>query len=127
MPAREYHTQQVHYLRKAFVFGDGGSTLTVGKLPAGAIVVGAGVIVAEAFNAGTTNTLDIGTSGDGNGFGSALSLTTVGNIVWDDFATSDDLYSTADSTITATVNLAGTAATAGAGYIYVQYIPDNDG
>lgn len=128
MPAaRVYHTQQTHYLRKAVVFGNSGTAVTVGKLPAGAVVLSAGVVVTTAFNAGTSNVIDIGTTGDPNGFASAIALGTVGRIEADDMATSDDLYSASESEISATVNLSGTAATTGAGIVYVEYLPDNDG
>lgn len=125
-PAREYHTQQTHYLRKNIDYTDT-ATVTVGKLPAGAIVVGAGVVVSTAWNSGTSDVLDIGTSGDGDGFATDLALGTIGNIVWDELATSNDLYSASEVTITAAVTSVGTTATAGAGHIYVQFIPNNDG
>lgn len=128
MPAaREYHTQQTHYLRKAVTFANDGTAVTVGKLPAGAVVLDAGVVVTTAFNAGTSNTIDVGTSADDNGFASAIALGTVGKIAADDLATSDDLYSASEVEITATVNLTGTAATAGSAIVYVEYLPDNDG
>ena len=38
--AREYHTSQVHYLRKDFTFADALDVLTVGVLPAGALGMG---------------------------------------------------------------------------------------
>ena len=120
---KRYHTDQTHFLRKEVTFSDNGSTVTVGKLPPGAIVVSAGVIVSTAFNAGTSNVLDIGTSGDGDGFATDLALGTIGNIVWDELATSNDLYATTEVTVTADVALAGTAATAGTGHVYVEFIP----
>lgn len=120
--AREYHTQQTHYLRKDISYTDT-STVTVGKLPAGAIVVGAGVVVSTAWNSGTSDVLDIGTSSDGDGFATDLALGTIGNIVWDELATSNDLYSTSEVTVTCAVTSVGTAASAGAGHVYVQYIP----
>ncbi len=125
-PAREYHTQQTHYLRKNIDYTDT-STITVGKLPAGAIVVGAGVVVSTAWNSGTSDVLDIGTSGDGDGFATDLALTTIGNIVWDELATSNDLYSASEVTITAAITSVGTTATAGVGHVYVEFIPNNDG
>ena len=124
-PARQYHSQQTHYLRATFNYADTG-TITVGKLPAGAIVVGAGVIVSTVWNSGTSDVLDIGTSGDGDGFATDLALTTVGNIVWDELATSNDLYSSSEVTVTAEVTSVGTTATTGVGHVYVQYIPNND-
>ncbi len=119
--ARIYHTNQTHYLRKDIEYTDTG-TITVGKLPAGAIVVGAGVIVSTAWNSGTSDVLDIGTSGDGDGFATDLALTTIGNIVWDELATSNDLYSASEVTVQCAVTSVGTAATAGVGHVYVQYI-----
>jgi len=41
---KRYHTDQTHFLRKDIAYTDTG-TITVGKLPPGAIVVGAGVVV----------------------------------------------------------------------------------
>ena len=120
--ARVYHTQQVHYLRKDIAYTDT-AVLTVGVIPAGAIVVGAGVVVSTAWNSGTSDVLDIGTSGDGDGFATDLSLRTIGNIVWDELATSNDLYSTSDVTITCQAASTGTAASAGVGHVYVTYIP----
>jgi hypothetical protein len=126
--ARRNTTQQVGYLRKGFTKANATETLTVGVLPAGAIVVGAGVIVSEAFNAGTNNRLDIGTSDDTDGFATDLALGTVGNIVWDELATSNDLGPYAsDTTIQCVVDVTGTAATTGIGTVYVLYIPNNDG
>jgi hypothetical protein len=126
--ARQYNQQMVHYLRKGFTFSDDGLTLTVGIVPVGAIVIRAGVVVSTAFNAGTTNVLDIGTSGDTDGFATDLALGTIGVIVADEMATTNDAGPYAsDTTIQAVVDLTGTAATAGAGEIWVEFIPDNDG
>ena len=76
MSAREFHTQQVHYLRKSVVFGDDGTAVTVGEIPAGATILKplSGVNVDTAFNAGTTNTLNIGTSADDNLYGTLLAV-----------------------------------------------------
>jgi hypothetical protein len=122
--ARVYHTNQIHYLRKDLTYLDTG-VKTVGVLPAGAIVVSAGVVVSTAWNSGTSDVLDIGTSGDGDGFATDLSLRTIGNIVWDEFATSNDLYSTSEVTITCEAASTGTAASAGVGHVYIGYIPAN--
>ena len=120
---RRYHTAQTHYLRADISYTDDGTAVTVGHLPPGAIVVGAGVVVSTAFNAGTGNVLDIGTSDDGDGFATDLALGTIGNIVWDELATSNDIYATGGVQVDALVTLTGTAATAGTGHVYVEYIP----
>jgi hypothetical protein len=119
---QEYHTNQVHYLSKAIVFGDDGSTLTLGKVPPYAAVIRGGVVVTTAFNAGSTNVLDIGTSDDTDGFATDLALGTVGVIVADEMATSNDSFATTERTIQCVVDLTGTAATTGAGYVWVEYI-----
>jgi hypothetical protein len=126
-PARQYHTQQTHYLRKSITFSNLGTTVDVGVVPAGAIIIDAGVIVTTAFNSGTTDVLDIGTSADTDGFATDLDLRTAGRIVADEMATSNDLGPFAtDTTIKAELAATGTAASAGAGEIYVAFIPDND-
>lgn len=125
LQGRQYHTCQVHYLRKNITFGDG--LVTVGTLPAGALVIGAGVVITTAFNAGSTNVIDIGTASDGDGFATDLAAGTIGNIVWDELATSNDLYSTSEAVITAEYAQTGTAATAGSGEVYVTFLADNDG
>lgn len=125
--ARDFQKQMVHYLRKGFTYADDGSTLTVGVVPTGAVVIRAGVVVSVAFNAGTTNVLDIGTAADTDGFATDLALGTVGVIVADEMATTNDAGPyTADTTIQAVVDLTGTAATTGTGTIWVEYILDND-
>lgn len=125
--ARIYHTQQVHYLVKKITYLDDGSTLTMGVIPANSVIINAGVVVTEAFNAGTTNVLDIGTSADGDGIATDLALGTVGRVGADEMATSNDLFSTSEVTITCTVDLTGTAATTGQAYVHLEYLPTSNG
>jgi hypothetical protein len=121
--ARQYHTSQVHYLRKAIAYTDGATAvITVGVIPAGATVIRGGVVVTTAFNAGTTNVLDIGTSADDDGFATDLALGTIGVISADEMATTNDAYVTSDTTIVATLALSGTAASAGAGFVWIEYL-----
>jgi hypothetical protein len=119
--ARVFASQQVHYFRRRIIFSETG-TLTLGVIPAGAVVINAGVVVTTSFNAGTANTLDIGTSADTDGFATLLALGTVGRIVADEMATSNDLYSTSEVTLQCVVTLTGTAATTGEGFVFVEYI-----
>ncbi|MBK9073352.1 MAG: hypothetical protein IPL79_20495 [Myxococcales bacterium] len=92
-----YHTNQVHYFARTFSYTDDGSVLTLGTMPPGACVLEAGVHVHTAFNSGSTNVLDIGTSADDDGFATDLALGTIGRIVADEMATTNDGYSaTAD-------------------------------
>jgi hypothetical protein len=120
--ARHYTQHQTHYLYKAFTFADDGSALSMGYVPGGSYILRGGVVVSTAFNAGSTNVLDIGTAADDDGFATDLALGTVGVIVADEMATSNDAYCAADTQILATVDLTGTAATTGAGLAWVEYL-----
>lgn len=125
--ARNFNKQVVHYLRKSIVFGDNGVARTVGVIPAGSLILkpDSGVHVTTAFNAGTSNTLNVGTSADDNLFGTLLALGTTTFVPLDENV--GGYLVTSDTTITATVVLSGTAASAGAGEVVICYIPDNDG
>lgn len=116
-------SSNVQSLSKAIAYTDGASAvITVGRLPAGALVQDAGITVTTAFNAGTANVADLGTTADDDGFATDLALGTIGKIVADELATSNDLYSTSETNFTCTLALTGTAATAGAGFAWVTYI-----
>ena len=121
---REYHTEQVHYVSCPIVY----TTLSyvIGRLPAGALVIDAAVVVTTGFAGGTPQTLDIGTTADGDGFATALVITSAGRKVADELATSDDLYIATETNVTATLS-AGATTSAGAGYVYVAYIMANRG
>lgn len=123
--ARQYHTAQIHYLRKDITTADAATTVTVGVIPAGSIILEAisGVYVSVVFNAGTNNRLDIGVSTDSgtNNFATLLTLLGIGFIELDEVAAT--LKVASDSTIQAYVDVTGTAATTGAASIIIAYIP----
>jgi hypothetical protein len=125
---RQFHTQQVHYLRRDISPSDAAKTIVVGTLPAGAIILEAisGVYVSEVFNAGTNNRLDIGASTDSgtNNYSTLLTLLGIGFIELDEVAAT--LMVSADTTISAYVDVTGTAATTGVASIVIAYIADND-
>lgn len=125
--ARQYSQQMVHYLRKAITFADAGTTVTVGTIPAGSLLVKAitGVAVNVAFNGATTNTLDIGPSTDA-GTNLWMTIGALGAIAFvplDEAVT--NLVSVDTVVQAAVVSTAG--PTAGAGVIVIAYIPNNDG
>jgi hypothetical protein len=124
--ARQYSQQMVHYLRKGFTFADDGSVLTIGTLPAGAQIVKpmSGVAVNVAFNAGSTNVLDVGILSNDDLYGTDLALGTIAFVPLDEAVS---MTVAVDTVITATVDLTGTAATTGQGEIIICYVPDNDG
>lgn len=124
---RQYHHQMVHYLRKSWTFADNGKVLTVGTLPAGALVLKpiSGVVVEVVANAGTNNFADLGVTGDADLFGTDLSLLALGFIPADEAVTG--YVMAADIDVIFTLQLTGTAATTGSGEVVIAYIPDNDG
>ena len=120
--ARQYQTHQVHYLRKKITYADGGTTVTVGIIPAGATVIRAGVVVTTAFNGDSSNVLDIGTVADPDGFATDIALGTIGIIAADELATTNDAYdATSDVTIVAPV-VSTASASAGVGFVWVEYL-----
>lgn len=125
--ARQFHSQQTHYLRKTITFANNGAAVEVGVIPAGALILkpSSGVHVVTVFNAGTNNFLDVGTSADDDLFGTDLSLTTTTFVALDEAV--GGYRVAADTIITATVGLTGAAATTGEAEVVISYIPDNDG
>lgn len=129
--AREYATQQIHYLRCGLTFADDGVAKTVGVIPANSQILNtiSGVYVRTVFNAGSTNVLDIGISSNDDLYGTDIALGTVAFVALDEAASASGVnawYVTSDTTITATVDLTGTAATTGAAEVIIAYVPDND-
>ena len=120
-PATQPYTQEIAWLHTTVAYTDNGTAKTVGVLPAGAIIVKAvsGITVTEAFDAGTNNFIDIGTSANDDLYGTDLSAAAT-NFVPLDEAVSYKV--TEDTTITATVGLTGTAATAGSAEVVIGFI-----
>jgi hypothetical protein len=127
-PPRLHHTQQVHYLRKGITFADDGTTVDVGTIPAGSMVLKplSGVLVTTVFNAGSTNVLDVGPSTDSGTdlWATDLALGALAFVPLDEAVT---FLVSVDTYVQAAVDLTGTAATTGAAEIVICYIPDNDG
>lgn len=116
-----YNTKQTHYLRGQLSLTT--PSITLGVVPPGSIIVSAGVVISTVFNAASSNVIDIGTTADPDGLATDLAAGTVGLIVADELATSNDLYATTDVTIVASYAQTGTAATTGVGHVYVEFIP----
>lgn len=121
-PARVLHTQQIHYLRKRVNFNDSaiGTGVVFGTLPAGAMLTNQSVRVVTAFNAATTNAINVGTTAGGTQLFTDVATAgarspTIANL---SFASDTDLYVQFAQT--------GTAATTGQADIVVSYTPNND-
>lgn len=127
--ARQLPFQATHYLRRRVTFADvSGTQYKVGTLPMGALVLGTSIAVKTAFNAGSTNVLIVGTSGDDDALvaaagvdETAVALTRVAP------ATLAGLVApSADTDIYTKYTQTGTAASAGEAVVVVEYVPDND-
>ena len=111
------------------VFGANGSTTVVATLPANSQIFQITVDVTTAFDAGTTNTFDIGDGSTANLYADALAAGSQARVL----ATSDvsqignliDI-GTSDVDVTVTYNQTGTAATAGAATVTVLYLQNRN-
>lgn len=128
--AKQYHTDQVHYLWADVTFESG--TVSLGWIPPGAAVIGGAAVVTTAFDSGTSDLVDIGfrNAGDGTAddtdeFATDLDVSSVGAKALDEIATAGNLYFPEGAEIVAVYASAGTAPTAGAARAYVTYVVDN--
>lgn len=128
--ARQSHLQHVHYLRAdvAYNTASSGTAVSMGMLPANAVVLATDISIQTAFNAATTNVLIVGTSGDDDALVAAAGVdeTAVASTRVTPATLAGRLSSSADTEIFWKYTQSGTAATAGAATITVTYIPDND-
>jgi hypothetical protein len=129
LPARQYHTQQLAFLRRSFAFntpliGTAGK-VPLGTLPANSIVTEIIIKVTTAFNAATTNVITVGTAAVDNSLvadgdfnegviGTTISTAQVG------------FTSTTDTQLFIKYAQTGTAATAGAATVIVMFVPNTD-
>lgn len=133
--ARVYPTDQIHYIRKEVTFEDDGTDVVVGTIPAEAIIIKAisGVNTVTAFDAGTTNTINVGydaytddsgspVAADPDAFATLLDVSAAGYDNLDEAAA--DFYANSNKAgvkVTAGVVLTGTAATAGSAIVTIAY------
>lgn len=111
------------------VFGADGTETVVATVPANSQIYQIAVDVTTAFDAGTTNTFDIGDGSTADQYADALAVGTAARVL----ATSDvsqignliDIGST-DVDVTVTYNQTGTAATAGAATVTVLYLQNRN-
>jgi hypothetical protein len=123
--ARSYHTQQVHYLRKRISFATAAVETVMGVIPAGAIVIGGGVMVITGDAAITLDVgfLDGSSTADPNAYATLLDVATVGFKALDELAATTNIIQTVDTKVTYTVL---TAADTFVGDLIVTFVVDND-
>jgi hypothetical protein len=119
------YSDLVHVIRKRITFADYGTTVTVGKIPAGAsIMPGSGVHIVTAFNSSGTDLLDVGFIGattDADGYATQLTLAAVGLIVLDELAATTNIQGTVEHTVTCAPAQSVADATAGVADVIIYY------
>lgn len=116
------YKNMVNVLRKRILYTQSGVAVTVGVLPAGAIVIGGGIQVITAFADSGTDLVNIGTSADADAYATLLDVSSVGFKALDELATHDDYSDTAEVTVTATYTGQNANAAAGVGDIVIFYV-----
>lgn len=119
---RFIHTQQIHFYRKRVNYNDAGIGVGVifATMPAGAMLTALNVRVNTAFNAATTNALNVGTTAGGTQIFTDVATAgarspAIPNI---SFAVDTDLFLQYAQT--------GAVATAGQADIVINYAPNSD-
>lgn len=127
-PAHDLRFASTHFLRRDVAFNSAasGTQVSMGTLPANAIVLRTVVAIRTAFNAATTNVLIVGTAGDDDALVAAAGVdeTAVGVTSVAPATLAGLMSSTADTEIFWKYTQSGTAATAGAATIIVEYATD---
>lgn len=99
-----------------------GSAVAAIDVPAGAVIVGGELVVGTAFNSATSDVISIGDGGSATRYENAQDVKTAAGI-WP-LTLTGYRYTEAD-TIDVTWTGAGTAPTAGAGTLRIQYVIEN--
>lgn len=123
---RKIHQQVKHYLRTdiAFDTANVANGVSMGWLPEGAVITAVEALVTEAFNAGTSNVVKVGTSADDDAYLAAADL--------DETSTGLTRYTGKAAKMAASTQVfvkyaqTGGAATAGAATVIVEFVPAND-
>jgi len=129
--ARDNYEQQVSFFRKTLNFADAAAAangIAIGFIPAGAMIKTSSVDVSQAFNAGTTNDITVGTNATAYD-----NILTTAQIAAGTVGVKRGLpptlrvdQVTAPTQVFLKTNLTGTAATAGQVTIVVEFIVNRD-
>lgn len=131
-PATDLPLPVVCAIRKTITYSNPGTgvALTVGTVPADAVITGVWMVVKTAFNDSGTDLMDIyiGTNGGTTQFMSAVSCATLGLLVpGDDILTQTVSYSASEQVIKAVYTGQNANASAGEADIIVQFVPNKTG
>jgi len=125
-PAREYHTLQVHFLRRQVAFNSTPThtirRFSMGAIPAGAQIVYCMAAVKTAFSAAGTRALTVGSNGTtANNMHITATEETAGNV---QSLIGGILTFTVDTEVFAKLTTVGTAAAAGLAELVLAYVPE---
>jgi hypothetical protein len=126
--ARQNSAQLVHYLRFKVNFNDAGTGVAVLKqrLPKGALALRANVYKTTQWNSATSAALSIGfVGGTGTELINAADVRTAAGLAVGSLSAGALAPLAADTQVQAAVAFVG-APTAGAAYVVIEYVPDND-
>ena len=128
-PARRYHTQQVHYLRKQVAYNStpthSVSRHSVGTIPEGSQLVAATLQVKTAFSSAGTRVLTMGS----NGTTASNYISTIAEETATTGSAANSVLRTtfsADTEVFVKLTTTGTAAAAGLVEAYITYIPPDE-
>jgi hypothetical protein len=121
--ARVYHQAQTHYLDYSYTFATlpGTSSVVIGTVPAGAAITRILSAVNVAFNAGSSNVYTIGTTASGTNILASGTNGSVGAVI-NTVAVGSGQMPQVDTQLFLTGAPTGTAATAGAATLYIEYL-----
>jgi hypothetical protein len=122
---RDYHTRQTHYLAAQIRVDNLAATqaVTLGTIPANAAVVRLGIVISTAFNAGTNNNVSFGDVSSSTRYAAAATgAATLGLTTYTVQATAAAALATADTVVQVVGAFSGTAATAGTGIAFCEYL-----
>ncbi len=130
--ARQFETQQTHYMRRTVNYNDAAiaSGVLLGTVPSGSIILNVYILVTTAFNAATTNVLQGGTTGTGTNLFTSTDAAagTPGPKVGARSANQGPgLVITQDQDLFVSYSQTGTAASAGSATIVVEFVPLSNG
>lgn len=119
---RKTQVQLIHQISRTINYNDTGVSggLAVGVLPSGARALRSQVVIETAFNAGTTNTISVGTTANGTDI---VNATAAGSAALTTTAIpAAKVVQAADQVIYASYAQSGTAASAGVATIIIEYL-----
>lgn len=128
-PARQTHLQVVHTIRAslplAALVAAGVAGLQVDTLPAGARVLRSHAFIETAFNAATTNVLDVGTVADPDQFMPTATALAGATGLKTFVPTGLNGVVAVDTAVLAIYSYSGTAPTTGLVTVIIEYVPNN--